>query len=138
MKSKRAVRLLTEATEDKAWAAVVVLGGYTDWVSIDDVGDFLRMRQLDAAAVGYRDSDPNTRYALRPRITKWQRGWEDAVIARALSEGVNHGFLDLGQREGLNVFRAKKDVADSLWKLQDTSTPISPTWALPRDIHVEA
>jgi hypothetical protein len=62
---------------------------------------------------------------------------EDAVIAVALSRAWDRDFVEREQRGEVNVFRAKKDVHNLLWKMQDTSVPTSPTWALPRDIHVD-
>jgi hypothetical protein len=135
MTRKRKVRLIADAVVGKAWAATVALGGYDAWVSIDAIGDFLRKRQIDAASVQFADRDPNTRYAIPTTLLR-KKGWEDGTIARALSLGVDYEFLEIGRKDGTNVFRAKKDHSTSLWKIQDTSVPTSPTWALPRANHV--
>jgi len=130
-KRKRQVHLIAEEHVEKAWAAALALGGDTTWISLDDIGDFLRMRQLDAAAVKFEESDPNTRYALQPRLTKWKRGWEDAVIATAVSRGLDYEFFEHRRVDSTHMFRAKKD-PDSLWKMKNTSVPTSPKWASPR------
>ncbi len=137
MDSERAVRLVATEPEDKVWAALVVLGGYEAWVTIDAVGDFLLKRQADASRVKFDPKDPNTRYALQPQLMRWQKGWEDSTIAMALANAVDHDFIEHSRVEGLNIFRAKKLDKSNLWKLRTTSTPTHKSWANPRVLHVE-
>lgn len=120
---KRRIQLLGDISEGKAWAATWLLSQGKFWVPIDDIGDFLRLRQLDAAAVQFNPDDPNTRYALPPRATKWPKGWEDAIVARALSCAVDHRTVDHRKVNGINQFRATAAKDHDLWSYEDTTTP---------------
>jgi hypothetical protein len=132
-KNKRTTRLIADPILGKMWAAIMALGGPGRWVSIDAIGDFLRKRQLDATAVHFVSTDPSTRYAIPPSVLR-KRGWDDSTIAHTLARGYELGLFDQDKAGELNVFRAKKDDGTNLWKLQDTSVPINPAWALPPSI----
>ena len=120
---KRRIQLLGRQAEEKAWAATWLLSQGQFWVPIDDIGDFLRMRQVDAAAVKFHPDDPNTRYALPPGATKWPKGWEDTIVARGLSAAVDHRTLLHRKVDGINQFCAVPAEEHDLWSYENTNTP---------------
>lgn len=120
---KRRVQLLGDKAEEKAWAAAWILSQGQFVVPIDEIGDFLRARQIDAAAVKFHPDDPHTRYALPPSVTKWPRGWEDSIIAGALSRAVDHKTLRHEKVDGINHFCAVAVDNHDIWSYENTATP---------------
>jgi hypothetical protein len=123
---KKHFKLIGSEDEEKAWAAVHALTHATKWVHIETVGDFLRMRQLDASAVNFDPSDPSTRYALPQRITKWRTGWEDAIISRALSDAIDHGTVVHRRLDDGNYFKSVAVQDHGAWSYSTKSTPLPP------------
>lgn len=122
------MRLLAKKPEERAWAALVAMGGADRWISIDDVGDFLKKRQIDAHAVKFSQRDVNTRYALCPGATKHPKGWEEHLVARALSSCVDKRLVEHERREGGNYFRAIRPEQHDMWGLVDDYVPVDPRW----------
>lgn len=129
---KRAVRLIAKPFVEKAWAAVALLGKHSpdSWVDIDDVGDFLKKRQIDAGLVDFISSDPSTRYALRPGVSQFPKGWDDHSIATALAAAANRQLVQHERRREGNFFKAVFPEDHSLWKVPNTALPQHPTWNL--------
>lgn len=128
---KRSVQLLAEPPEEKIWAALAVLSSCERWVSIDELGDFLKARQAEAASVKYNEEAAATRYALKPGVTRWPQGWDDDHIARALREAVNRKLVLHDRREdGLNMFKAVSQEDHDVWGLFRYNTPVMPHWDL--------
>jgi len=125
----RKIRLLAKKHEEKAWAAVVAVGGEHRWVSIDEVGDFLAKRQVDATSVKFSGKDPNSRYALRPGVSKHPKGWEQHGVATALSSCVDKRLLEHQRREDGNYFKAIPPTKHDIWGLVDDYVPIDPQWS---------
>lgn len=119
-------RLLGTPEEERAWAAVAYLTSSHRWVHIDTVGDFLRMRQVEATAVKFDSHDPATRYALRPGVTRWPKGWEDPILASALSSAVDHRTVDHVCHGGENYFRARAATDHHPWSYENPSVPAPP------------
>ena len=119
-------RLIGELHEEKAWAAVAYLSKGVDWVSIDSVGDFLLMCQIDADRVGMAASDTDSRYALPVGVNKWPKGWDLHTIASALSLATNHGTVDHAALPSGNHFKAVLADAHTKWSYTNTSVPAVP------------
>jgi hypothetical protein len=116
---------------EKAWAAArAVMRDDTEWVSIDEVGDFLAKRQIDATARKFSPQDMNSRYALKPGLSKHPKGWEPHLVAAALSEAVDKRLVEHERRESGNFFRALPSEDHQLWGLQNEQVPRDPTWKL--------
>lgn len=127
-KKDRRVRLHGKPDEERAWAAIMVLTQGKTWVDLDTVGDFLRMRQHEADRVRHDPKDPATRYALPKSVLKWPKGWEVAVIARAVSLAMDHQTIEHRHAEGpdgrhTNEFRGVPQFAHDLWTYPNTSLP---------------
>lgn len=125
---RRKMRLIASKTEERAWAALMAMGGVEQWTSIDSVGDFLKKRQIDAQAVNFAERDPNSRYALRPGLTKHPKGWDDHTVAGALSRCVDKQLVEHQRRDDGNYFRAIKPDNHDMWGLVDDYAPIDPRW----------
>lgn len=136
--NSRKVRLIvTEPEIDRVWAAVKFLSrrkadlaGLADascWVSIDEIGDFLRKRQIDAARVKFDPKDPNTRYALPPNAVSPKK-WDDHTIVSGVILAQERGFLKHLRKDGDNFFTFVPVVEHDLWKLKNTNTPACPEW----------
>lgn len=143
-RKKHTVKLLIQDPKvEKVWAAVKLLSTYSAikaklgdvdcWVGIEDIGDFLRRRQIDAAHTGFDDKNPNTRYALRSnRVEKHK--WDDSTVVGALNTCVNKGLLQHIRCEKGNFFAPKKPGERDLWKLQNTETPELKKWRTEKGI----
>lgn len=130
---RKKIRLLAQPHVEKAWAATMVLVAArpdSEWVHIDEIGDFLKKRQLDAHAVKFSERDPSTRYALRPGKTKFPKGWEDHLIATSLSTAADKKLIEHERREDGNYFRALSSEEHDLWGVVDDHVPVNPKWNL--------
>lgn len=137
-KKKRTVRLVvTEPEIDRIWAAVKFislnkaraarLGCSPCWVNIDEIGDFLKKRQIDAHRVDFDPKDPSTRYALPPDPVKLKK-WDDPTIVYGLTLAQERGFLKHMKQDGDNFFVFVPEEEHDLWKLQNTTTPSRTEW----------
>lgn len=126
----RAVNIIDDVAVEKVWAATALLSRFLHYIPIDTVGDFLRQRQIDAAAVKFDTSDPATRYALPHNSIKFTQGWDDITLVSALAKGERKGYLEVLRIDGVNTFRAKKKDPEALWDLADRSIPVNPKWDL--------
>jgi len=126
-KKDRRVRLHGKPEEERAWAAIMVLTQGKTWVGLDEVGDFLRMRQHEADRAGRDPKDPSTRYTLPKSVIKWPKGWEDATIARAVSLAMDHRTVEHRHNQTpsgrVNEFCAIPQAEHDLWTYQNTSLP---------------
>lgn len=124
----RNVRLHGKADEERAWAAVMALSGGARWVTLDEIGDFLRMRQIEAEREHFAQDAAATRYALPKSVVKWPRGWEDATIARAVSLAMDHQTIEHRHRQTdgarINEFRGVPQPAHDLWTYENTKVPV--------------
>lgn len=130
-KGGRKMRLLAKKPEERAWAALMALTALSatgQWFSIDDIGDFLKKRQIDAHAVNFSGKDPSSRYALRPGLTKHPKGWDEHTVAGALSSCVDKKLVEHQRREDGNYFRAIWPEQHDMWGLVDDYAPVDPRW----------
>ena len=88
----------------------------------------MRKRQKDAERVKYAPKDASTRYALRKNALS-PRGWDDILIVKTLSTGVDQGFIEHLRYEGKNYFTYVPINEHDLWKLSSTRVPVDPSWS---------
>lgn len=128
---------------EKMWAAIKLLSQYEAkkadlgdskcWVSIDQVCEFLVKRQHDADRVGFKESDPNTRYAIEQSIL-YEKGWRDMAVVHALHKCVDKGLIQHLRREDGNFFTYVPLREQKPWKINNDDTPDLPEW---REKHVQ-
>lgn len=134
----RSVRLIAPKEVEKVWAAVKFLSdlkaekagieGESCWVSIDEIGEFLKKRQIDAHRVKFDAKNPNTRYAIHPNVVS-SNGWDDdhSVVA-AIVEAKDKRLLDHLRKEEVNYFTYVPISDKNLWKVKNTDTPFLEEW----------
>lgn len=136
MTRRRKMHLVVQPPLEKAWAAVTCISQLTgaDWVSIDLLGDFLKMRQLDGQHANFNATAPGTRYALKPKFTAPGVTWDDSSIAHALKDCVEKQILRVKRDEkGHHFFKAVAKDEHAIWSVHDATTPYDDKWrgALP-------
>lgn len=130
MRRNKKIRLLAEAKTEKVWAALSCVQGLrnSEWVPIDVLGDFLKMRQIDARESGHKTTDPATRYALPRSVLKPSSGWTDHDIVSALQDAVDKGLVLHARRADGNYFQSMKKEDHGMWSVRNDGVPTDPRW----------
>lgn len=130
MAGRRKMRLLVEPPAEKVWAATrcVMLLSDREWVPIDAIGDFLKMRQIDAANAHFNSGFAATRYAIKPTFMQPGLSWRDEDIAMALRECVDKNLIAVERRGKMNFFRAIDKSEHTIWSVHDKTTPHDDEW----------